>query len=146
MREAELETVALLLQEVHRLIKECSSEFLAQNEISLGTIIVLRYLDEHPGLTLSEISRLTHLSKGYVSVRVDQLVRAGHVRKLPDNIDQRRTRLQLTESGRSYWLSLQQDYRSFMAELLEPVPSTAIPEIIASLQLLRNVIRGQLGL
>lgn len=85
--------------------------------ISPGTIQVLRYLRQHPGVGIMDITRWTGLAKPTVSLIVKDLVIKGIVRREIQQEDARRICLYLTEAG-DQMNHIVQEYRGQKAEKL----------------------------
>jgi DNA-binding MarR family transcriptional regulator len=62
---------------------------------------VLGVLIQHGPLPISDVGRRLYISKPYMTRLVDDLIAEGLVERLPDAIDRRIIRIQVTEEGRS---------------------------------------------
>ncbi|WP_410619705.1 MarR family winged helix-turn-helix transcriptional regulator [Amycolatopsis sp. cmx-8-4] len=60
---------------------------------------VLRVVADHPGVGVAAAARELHLAANSVSTLVNQLVEAGLLRREPDPLDRRATRLELTAAA-----------------------------------------------
>lgn len=94
-REAALVAWRHLLQAVRR------RERLAEQKTGLtgAQLLALRQLAAHPDVTIGELGRLTSTDASSISVVVSRLLDKGVVHRTRDPLDQRRWRLQVTESG-----------------------------------------------
>lgn len=61
----------------------------------------LRVLMTQPGVTQKELADLLHISPSRITATLQELERRGQVVRAPDELDQRLTRVHLTEAGRS---------------------------------------------
>lgn len=69
------------------------------NEGEFSVLAALRRAGPPFELTPTELHRSLLLSSGAMTHRVDGLVRAGHVTRLPDDEDRRKVRVRLTDAG-----------------------------------------------
>lgn len=138
MANQSIEVMLKLLQDVQRILKHHAAEFLERQGIPLTTVVILRHLGDSPGITVTELGRRCGLSKGYVSVLLDQMEVDGWIHKFPDPDDQRRKRLRLSEAGRSFRSRLERMHLEFLQERLQALPPSQLDTIIAGLQHLRD--------
>lgn len=138
MENHNIEVMLRLLQDVQRILKNHAAEFLDRQGVPLSTVVILRHLGDSPGLTVTELGRKSGLSKGYVSVLIDQLEVDGWIHKSPDPEDQRRKRLRLSEAGLDFRSSLERMHFDFLQERLQEISGSHLEAIITGLQHLRD--------
>lgn len=134
------ETLAQVLQDLQRILRDHICTFLSQRNIPFGHVALLRQLGEEDGLTISELGRRLGQSKGYVSVLVEQLQQEGLVRKVPDPADQRMIRVHVTPRAEDRREQFLREYRHFLAGLLSDLTPDEIRAITADLQRLRTTL------
>jgi DNA-binding MarR family transcriptional regulator len=138
------EELAQNLTEIQRILRGYISDFLRQRGISEAQAGIIRHIGQRDGLTVSELSRFLGQSKGYVSVLLDQMQTEGLVCKVPCQTDQRLVRLHLTKAAIAMRENLMDDYRHFLASLLERLSTDEIRVINAGLQQVRVALdKGQ---
>ena len=104
--DLEIEAAVQRLQWIHRLISRQMEETLAEYELSHGEWHVLRDLameDPPHRSTPGRLSKRAGLSSGAMTNRLDQLEKAGLVRRLPDREDRRAVQVELTDKGLKLW-------------------------------------------
>jgi len=143
MQEKDAARVAELMEDVRRLFKEHVTGWGEAPGLPLTKIIILREIGRESGMSVSGIGRRTGLSKGYISVIVDQMEADGLVEKRPDPDDQRRVCIRLKEKGGQLYASLGERYRGFWADLLEDVSEEEGAEIVSGLERLRAALARQ---
>jgi DNA-binding MarR family transcriptional regulator len=107
-----------LLEGVQRLLRERLVAFFGDRGFTVGEGQVLQWVHGEAALTVSELSRRMGLSKGHVSGVVDRLVQHGLMRRDADPRDHRQVRLALTDEGAGFCVSLVEQYRRMMEELV----------------------------
>jgi DNA-binding MarR family transcriptional regulator len=90
---------------LERRLRQAQESTLAEHGLSLGEWKALTHLRHAPpvGLTPGELSRKLMLSSGAMTNRLDQLERAGLVRRRPDPADRRGVRVDITDDGNRVW-------------------------------------------
>ena len=81
----------------HRLRMERA---LADKEITLPQFLTLTMLEAYPGISNADLARLAMLTPQTVSVIINNLERAGLVRRQPHPVHGRIQRIEASESGR----------------------------------------------
>ena len=66
------------------------------------TLELFRYIRKHPACSLAELAAGLHISPGGASCLVDQLFRAGFLRRTVSSCDRRRIRLTVTSEGEGF--------------------------------------------
>ena len=100
-----VEGIVERIQGLERRFRQAMERTLEDHGISLGEWKALCYLRRAPALSLTpgELSRKLELSSGAMTNRLDQLERAGLVRRRPDPDDRRGVRVDLTDGGDRVW-------------------------------------------
>ena len=100
-------------------------------------VALLQEIAGHPGITVSELARLTGLPKSRVSVLMTRLVADRVVRKDADDHDSRLVLLTITPEGRQGAAEWSAASRQAIGQLLEPLCDdelVAIAQGLAALQ------------
>lgn len=97
---------------------------------------MLRILRRQPGLTVSDLSRQTHVAKSYVSRTAEQLVGLGYVRRNPDDTDQRLIRLYTTGAADAVAAELAAATEEAWADALSGLTEAELETVTAGLKLL----------
>jgi DNA-binding MarR family transcriptional regulator len=71
----------------------------ATHGVTAAQLFVLRQLQAHPGMSLSEVAAQTRTSQSSVSEVVGRVIAHGLVERTPSATDRRRAELRLTSSG-----------------------------------------------
>ena len=105
--DVEVEAAVQRIHKLHRHIQRRMKETLTEQGLSYGEWGVLAHLRlsgppyrESPG----HLAEMDGLSSGAMTNRLDQLEKAGLVRRLPDPEDRRALYVELTEKGQQLWL------------------------------------------
>jgi DNA-binding MarR family transcriptional regulator len=105
--DLEVEAAVQRIHRLHRHIQKRMKETLAELGLNYGEWGVLAHLSlsgpphrDSPG----HLAEMDGLSSGAMTSRLDQLEKAGLVRRLPDPDDRRALHVELTEKGRKLWL------------------------------------------
>ena len=67
--------------------------------LNMIKIHLLTYIDQHPGVTVSELARMWNRTKGSISQQVKKLEGLGYIRKVRDEADRKVVRLYATPAG-----------------------------------------------
>jgi DNA-binding MarR family transcriptional regulator len=104
--DLDVEGVVERIQGLERRFRLAMEETLADRGLSYGEwklLCSLRHAPSHTS-TPGELSAALELSSGAMTNRIDQLERAGFVRRQPDPADRRGVRVELTGSGDGIWV------------------------------------------
>lgn len=93
-------TALLLCNEVSKMFRNTIRESVDDQRIQGSYRDILFHLAREDGKTQLELARLTHLKPPTVSVALGKLEDEGYIIRLSDSIDQRCTRVYLTEKGK----------------------------------------------
>jgi DNA-binding MarR family transcriptional regulator len=140
--DLDIEAAVQRIQWIYKLIERQMDETLGDHELSHGEWKLLRELAmEDPPYRLSpgRLAKREGLSSGAMTNRLDQLEKAGFVRRLPDPDDRRALKVELTEKGHKLWadsLSAQAAKEARLAAALDERELTQLNK------LLRKVLSG----
>jgi len=104
-------------------------------------LTLLHEIARHPGVTVSELARLTGLPKSRVSVLTTRLVAERVVRKEPDEHDSRLVLLAITPEGRRRAAEWSVATRQAIERLLQPLCDDELAAIAAGLTALQRAFR-----
>jgi DNA-binding MarR family transcriptional regulator len=109
--------------------------------MSGGYLALLQEIAGHPGVTVSELARLTGLPKSRVSVLATRLLAERVVRKDPDEHDSRLVLLTLTAEGRRRAEEWSAASRQAIGRLLQPLADDELAAIGSGLVALQRAFR-----
>jgi DNA-binding MarR family transcriptional regulator len=101
-------------------------------------VALLQEIAGHPGVTVSELARLTGLPKSRVSVLMTKLVAERVVRKDPDDHDSRLVLLTITPEGRRCAAEWSAASRQAIGQLLKPLCDDELAAIARGLAALQR--------
>jgi DNA-binding MarR family transcriptional regulator len=104
--DLDIEAAVQRIHWIYKLIERQMEETLGEYEISHGEWKVLRHLAmQGPPYRTSpgQLAKWEGLSSGAMTNRLDQLEKAGLVRRLPDPEDRRALKVELTDKGHKLW-------------------------------------------
>jgi DNA-binding MarR family transcriptional regulator len=104
-------------------------------------LALLQELSWHPGVTVSELARLTGIPKSRVSVLMTRLVAERMVRKDPDEHDSRLVLLSITLEGRWRAAEWSAASRQAIGRLLQPLCDDELVIIARGLTALQHAFR-----
>jgi DNA-binding MarR family transcriptional regulator len=105
-------------------------------------LALLQEIARHPGVTVSELARLTGLPKSRVSVLMTRLVAERIVRKDPDENDSRLVLLTITPEGRWRAAEWSAASRQAIGRLLQPLCNDELAVIASGLTALLRVLQS----
>jgi DNA-binding MarR family transcriptional regulator len=100
--------------------------------------VLLQEIIRHPGVTVSELARLTGLPKSRVSVLITRLVAERAVRRSPDEHDSRLVLLTITPEGRRRAAEWSAASRQAIGRLLRPLCDEELADIASGLTALEH--------
>lgn len=109
-------------------------------ELPVGTLMMLRPIGKHPGVTVSEMARRTGMVKSHISTTVDQLVKKGLVEKRPDPQDQRLQRLYLTEPAQQYATAVETKLQAVWVQVVEELSEDELDQVYRGFQILKEAL------
>jgi DNA-binding MarR family transcriptional regulator len=104
--DLDIESAVQRIQWIYKLIERQMEETLGEYELSHGEWKLLRHLAmQGPPYRTSpgRLAKWEGLSSGAMTNRLDQLQKAGLVRRLPDPEDRRALKVELTDKGHKLW-------------------------------------------
>jgi DNA-binding MarR family transcriptional regulator len=104
-------------------------------------LALLQEIARHPGVTVSELARLTGLPKSRVSVLMTWLVAERIVRKDPDEDDSRLVLLTITPEGRRRAAEWSAASRRAIGQLLQPLCDDELAAIARGLTALQRAFQ-----
>jgi DNA-binding MarR family transcriptional regulator len=140
--DLDIEAAVQRIQWIHRLIERRMEETLGEHELSHGEWKLLRDLAMEGPPYRSSPGRLAQregLSSGAMTNRLDQLEKAGLVRRLPDPEDRRALKVELTEKGHKLWVDSINAQAAKEARLAAALDSRELAQLN---KLLRKVLAG----
>jgi DNA-binding MarR family transcriptional regulator len=104
--DLDVEGIVERIQGIEKRLRHEMDATLESHDLSYGEWKLLCNLRRAPARTSTpgELSSKLELSSGAMTNRIDQLERAGHVRRHPDPHDRRGVKVELTESGNQAWI------------------------------------------
>ena len=137
----------VLFQMVSRARRQAILTALIQQGLGdLGNPVLLFLLQEREGAVSSqrELSDALHVSPASVAVSLKSLERGGYVEKLPDEADQRRKAVRLTDKGRAALAACHQIFREVDRRMFGGFTPDEMEQVRAfQLRMLHN-LRGAL--
>ena len=115
-------------------------KFFSEQKTSHSAVLIFDFIHEHPGTTLSEISRATHFAKSRVKAVIDDFDAKGFITKKSDPQDQRVLRLYLTKAARIRSDEVCQAMRLHTYKLLSAVKPQAVVALHEGLTALSVVL------
>jgi DNA-binding MarR family transcriptional regulator len=91
-------------------------------------------------LSMSELGKRLYISKPYMTVLVDQLIRNGHVQRIPDTRDRRVINIAITPEGRKHLKPVASRYKENVKNILSDLDRQDLEDLCQSLDNLRNII------
>jgi DNA-binding MarR family transcriptional regulator len=140
--DLDIEAAVQRIQWIHRRISRQMDETLAEYELTHGEWHVLRDLaldDPAHRSSPGRLAKRAGVTSGAMTNRLDQLEKAGLVRRLPDRADRRALQVELTDKGHklwSDWISAQASKEARLASALDDRELTQLNK------LLRKVLAG----
>lgn len=95
---------------------------------------------ECTALPMSELGKRMYMSKPYMTVLVDQLIKDGHVRRIPDTRDRRVINIAITDEGRRHLRQAASRYKENVKNILSDLDRQDLEDLCQSLEKLRNII------
>jgi len=109
------------------------------------SLVAVREISEHPGITVNELARLTGLPKSRVSVLMTRLAAQRIVRKDSDEHDSRLVRLRITPEGRQCVADWTAASQRAIGALLQPLGDGELEVIAEGLAALQRAFQRPRG-
>jgi DNA-binding MarR family transcriptional regulator len=97
-------------------------------------------LREGAPLSMSELGKRLYMSKPYMTVLVGQLIRDGHVQRIPDTRDRRVINITITAAGKRHLRHEASRYKENVKNILSDLDMQDLEDLCRSLEKLRNII------
>lgn len=123
-----------LIRLAHRLINRLTQPEADALGLTLPRLWVLVHVDECPGITMGSLARRMGLSRSAVTGLVDDMVRAGLLRREDDPDDRRIIRLALTPDGERALGRMLARRARVVADALGHVGATEADALLAGLE------------
>ncbi len=140
--DLDIEGAVQRIQWIYKLINRQMEETLGEYKLSHGEWTLLRHLAMEGPPHRSSPGRLAKregLSSGAMTNRLDQLEKAGLVRRLPDREDRRALHVELTDKGHKLWADSISAQASKEARLAAALDDRELAQLN---KLLRKVLAG----
>jgi DNA-binding MarR family transcriptional regulator len=140
--DLDIEGAVQRIQWIYKLIERQMEETLSEYELSHGEWKLLRHLAmEGPPYRSSpgRLAKWEGLSSGAMTNRLDQLEKAGLVRRLPDPEDRRALKVELTDKGHQLWVDSIKAQAGKEARLAAALDARELAQLN---KLLRKVLAG----
>lgn len=130
----EHELLVDLLQGVDKELAEQMKAVLEKHDILPTTMLLVSKINRNPGITVSELSRVSKIAKSHVSNTIEQLAKQGWVEKRFDPSDQRVVQIYLTEEAFKYYEIVRSDIREYMGGVVKSLSEERIAELMRGLR------------
>lgn len=121
--------IAQLWRHVNRHMRSLFRNTVGTLDLQPFSFLLLRHIDETPGITVSELSRRVGASKSHTSTITEQLVQEGYVEKRTDPADQRLLRLYGTELAKETLDRFGARAEAFWTAVFEEFPSDELKDV-----------------
>lgn len=135
------ESLMELLREVNREIHRQIRDIVMQYDVSFTNMMVIRHIKAEPGITISGMSRRTHIAKSHISNLVKELTQRGWIETRTDSSDLRVLRLYLTSAATENLETIGKEIRGKIDSLLAGIPEARTAEIIESLRDVQTALK-----
>jgi DNA-binding MarR family transcriptional regulator len=90
-------------------------------------------------LPMSELGKLLYISKPYMTNLVDQLIREGHVERIPGTRDRRVVNISITPAGIKHLHRMGMEYRADTKTILSGLDDRDLEDLCQSLETLHTI-------
>lgn len=97
-------------------------------------------LREGTPLPMSELGKRLYISKPYMTVLVDQLIRDGHARRIRDTRDRRVINIAITQGGSRHIKQAASAYKETITDTLAGLNEQDLRDLCQSLEKIRTII------
>lgn len=129
-------TLAAVVARLRRVLRASIRSDYAWERLPMAQVEILHRLAEEPGLRISDLATRHRLAVNTVSNLIQQMVVAGLVERIPDEVDRRAVAINLTTAGRhelETWLEANNARLARAMSQLSPHDQRAIAEMLPSL-------------
>ena len=141
MTDPKHEALMRLMLEMHRELGECFKATIKDIDLPPTTVMIIRMIYEHPGMTVSELARRCGTVKSHVSKVVDDLSREGMLEKRSDPDDQRLQRVYATAAAERRHQEIRARFAALWADIAAVIPPDEVPPMLDSLTVLVSAIQ-----
>lgn len=114
----EHESIRYLLTLNCKLLRDRSRVLMAEIGIHCGQGIALRQLWRKDGVTQSELAHGLHVAPATVTIALQRMERIGLIERRSDQLDQRISRVFLTDRGRSLRKNVEENWHKLEEQML----------------------------
>ncbi len=107
---------------VNRQMRELIQRTVSEQPLPFLSFLILRRIQDEPGITLSELARRVGTAKSHTSTIVEQLVQEGYIEKRLNPADQRVLMLHLTETARRCLGGMEERAQDAWSMVLQELP------------------------
>lgn len=132
--------ISQLWRHVNRHMRALLRSSMCERDLSPLSFLLLRRIEEEPGITLSELARRVGSSKSHASTMVDQLAQEGYVEKRSDPADQRVIRLHVTKEAERTFERMGERAEEVWAIVLQEFSEAEIEDIERFLRTLLSAL------
>lgn len=132
-----------LVRSTFRLVNHLTRPAVEATGLTLPRLWVLTHIDGSPGITMSQLARRMTMSRSALTALVDELVRAGLVRRDADPADRRVIRLFATPEGQRKMNDALDVRVALIDEVLETLPPDEIDGVLTGLEHLATQLRNR---
>jgi DNA-binding MarR family transcriptional regulator len=126
LREDELRQGIEMLFFAYRDFTAKADQTLAQYGFGRAHHRVIYFVGRHPGMTVSDLLAILHITKQSLSRVLGQLVRQGFITQRPGVVDRRQRLLNLTEKGADLERQLTEEQRGLVAKAYRAAGAEAV--------------------
>lgn len=112
---------------------------LSENKIVMKTLAWLLLVEQLDNPSISELGDGLNVSKSQMTARVDKLVEAGLIERVPDKGDRRKIWIVLTPEGKDFIKNSQKTVKENMNQLLSPLSLKEVEELKKSIRTIKKV-------
>ncbi|SFA68935.1 DNA-binding transcriptional regulator, MarR family [Poseidonocella pacifica] len=117
------------MKRAYLLIQEDMARTLSPFGLRTGTFSALAVVIDSPGISQTELSHLLNIKRSGVVVVVDELERAGVLRRKPVKGDRRTNALTVTAAGRRLWGKVEKAVQEHEAAILSDLNEVEIAQL-----------------
>ncbi len=138
------QTAADMLDVIPRVMCFLRTEVMAcqDNPLSMPEFRALHYLQEHSGISLSDLAEHMAIALPSMSKHIDHLVDRGMARRQTDPADRRRVALALTAQGATLLKTTSEHAHQRLAEALGPLKPSEHAQLRQAMELLQHLFKA----
>jgi len=140
MSATSLGEIGELWRSINRGIHEHFRQAFRGCDLPPGAWILLRHIEQQPGVTINELARRSGTVKSHVSKMMEQLVRQGYVEKRTDPADQRLVRVYATRSAAEAMAEMNGRANEAWAAVVAEIPKGQLAEVVRGLKILLEAL------